>query len=114
MRIYRIKSPKSILSSTKVLFKNLKKVFNGEIRLKTLVKDTFCKSIETPVKNVRHEGDTFAHVPEFMTQAYSSAGVKVRNIKFPAVEEAKMAKMSQDEIFNYKKMLIEKGNYTYE
>ena len=107
-----ISNIKPLISKTG-FFKNLKKVFNGEIRLKTLLKDSFCKKAEEPVKNIRHKGDSFTHVPEFMTQENNSLGVKVRNMKFSPEDEEKMSKMTFDEMYKYKANLIKKGKYTY-
>ena len=54
------------------------------------------------------------HIPEFMTQENNSFGMKVRNMKFSPEDEEKMAKMTLDEMVDYKAKLIKKGNYTYE
>lgn len=58
--------------------------------------------------------DDNSHIPEFVTQEYSSAGITVRTMKFSAEDEEKMSKMSLDEMFEYKAKLIEDGKYTYE
>lgn len=54
------------------------------------------------------------HIPEFMTKEGSTEGIKVRTIKFYPEDTAKMAKMSLDEMYDYKSKLIEDGKYTYE
>ena len=54
------------------------------------------------------------HVPEFMTQDYGGAGSIVRKMKFSVEDEEKMSRMSLDERYEYRKKLIESGQYTYE
>ena len=115
MSIFNINPSDPAKLTPKVFFKNLQRFFNGEIRLKTLIKDAFCKQPEAPVKDVRHKGDSFTHVPEFMTNENSSFGMKVRTMKFSPDDEEKMSKMTTfDEMYEYKAKLIEKGSYTYE
>ena len=87
--------------------------FNGKVRLKSLVKDTFSRTT-TNNKNVRHSGDNFEHTPEFVLKDGDTAGISVRKAKFYPEDTAKMSQMSVDERIKYKSDLMEKGKHSYE
>lgn len=60
------------------------------------------------------QNNNIEHIPEFITQDGDTAGTKVRTMKFYQEDVDKMAKMSLDDMIEYKAKLIEDGKYTYE
>lgn len=53
------------------------------------------------------------HIPEFVNQDSTGAGQTVRRMKFSKEDEEKMAKMTLEEMMEYKSNLIKNGQYIY-
>lgn len=94
------------------LIRDIKTFFISKLRLNILNKDTFSKE-DKIIQNVRHSGDKYEHIPDFITKPDDNAGITVRKMIFSKEDEEKMATMTLEEMMNYKENLIKQGKYTY-
>ncbi len=108
-----------ILKTSKPFIANLVQkskefIYKNNQKLKVLLKDTFCKEQPQIAQNIRHEGDTFKHTPEFILKDGDTAGITVQKVKFFPEDIKKMRKMSLEERIAYKSELKRKGLYKTE